>query len=873
MAKNYLDIQNSAYNVGNIMDWTNALTRLSGVPVDITEVYDSYDKAVEYAAVNPVAYEGQLITVTENGDTTVYVITPAVQGTHTVGEGEEAVVYNVNIKKVGTVPTGDNASITVTEAGLVTLFGFTAAEDGMLPVRQDGKLTWKTLEAIGAGDGNDNTTYEFTLTDSKTGIIVTPLFNGQPIMEGEEGAQTQKKFELVLDVYTKAETDEKFLAKADYTPYDDTELVNKVSALESTINGSDDADGLVDTVAAIDAKIGSVTAGSTVVEMISAVEDKIPTVPTDVSAFNNDAGYLTAHQDISGKADKADTLAGYGIGDAYTKTEVDDAIDNAKKSILGEDVAEAYDTLKEIQDILQGTDGETIDGLIETVDANKSAIATLNGDASTEGSVDKKIADALEAADLDQYAVAETVEAALGLKANAADVVANSTFEAFEEANTQAITNARTGAVADIEAKGYAVAEEVAGTYATKSELATHASDMEATLESTLGDYAKAEDVEADLAKKIDSATISHTTDTIEEQATVEGTTLKIVVDAYTKAETLTKIQEKITEINGGESAGEVLGQLNSYIETNDARVGAIETKNATQDTAISAAQSDATQAIADAASAQAKADEGAAQAATNKTDLDAVKGRLTTLETAKGSHESRIAANEGQITSLDTTVKANSAAIGSLQGKDAELVAEDVRLAGLIDTLTTDKANVADVYTKGQVDTKVQEAIDAIPDIDLEPYAKTAQVDAALATKANVSDVYTKEEADTAFLTENEVDARINALINAADPEGGKTISNIQKLVEYVDTNAGDVAGLIADVTEHTTAINKNTSDIVAINALIAAIVQPKESAEISVATDGTLGIKEVNINKLVQTTGDTLVLNGGSAVNTAVE
>lgn len=30
----------------------------------------------------------------------------------------------------------------------------------------------------------------------------------------------------------------------------------------------------------------------------------IPTVPSNVSAFTNDAGYLTQHQDISGKADK-----------------------------------------------------------------------------------------------------------------------------------------------------------------------------------------------------------------------------------------------------------------------------------------------------------------------------------------------------------------------------------------------------------------------------------------------------------------------------------------------------------------------------------------------------------------------------------------
>lgn len=37
-------------------------------------------------------------------------------------------------------------------------------------------------------------------------------------------------------------------------------------------------------------------------------------------------GFLTEHQDISGKADKATTLAGYGITDAYTKTQTDDKI-------------------------------------------------------------------------------------------------------------------------------------------------------------------------------------------------------------------------------------------------------------------------------------------------------------------------------------------------------------------------------------------------------------------------------------------------------------------------------------------------------------------------------------------------------------------
>lgn len=46
------------------------------------------------------------------------------------------------------------------------------------------------------------------------------------------------------------------------------------------------------------------------------------TVPTKTSDLTHDSGFLVA-SDIANKADKATTLAGYGITDAYTKTEVD----------------------------------------------------------------------------------------------------------------------------------------------------------------------------------------------------------------------------------------------------------------------------------------------------------------------------------------------------------------------------------------------------------------------------------------------------------------------------------------------------------------------------------------------------------------------
>ena len=52
------------------------------------------------------------------------------------------------------------------------------------------------------------------------------------------------------------------------------------------------------------------------------VNDLIPTIPTNVSAFTNDVGYLTQHQDISGKLDtsKVKTTNSTTSGDVYDVT-------------------------------------------------------------------------------------------------------------------------------------------------------------------------------------------------------------------------------------------------------------------------------------------------------------------------------------------------------------------------------------------------------------------------------------------------------------------------------------------------------------------------------------------------------------------------
>lgn len=54
----------------------------------------------------------------------------------------------------------------------------------------------------------------------------------------------------------------------------------------------------------------------------------IPVVPTNVSAFTNDAGYLTQHQDISGKLDTSKVKSSYSTtsGDVYDVSYINSTI-------------------------------------------------------------------------------------------------------------------------------------------------------------------------------------------------------------------------------------------------------------------------------------------------------------------------------------------------------------------------------------------------------------------------------------------------------------------------------------------------------------------------------------------------------------------
>lgn len=154
MAKNYNEILALANK--NNMGLSNTIKRDYGIPLDYSSVQESYEKALEYAQSNVLAYIGQPISV---GDVLYIVTTPE----------------NGYLKQVGTRPSGDNKTIQVSEDGIVSIYGFEAAEGATLPQKQaDGTIKWVAVSAIVEGDGN---TKSVVKAADGSDITVTPVYD------------------------------------------------------------------------------------------------------------------------------------------------------------------------------------------------------------------------------------------------------------------------------------------------------------------------------------------------------------------------------------------------------------------------------------------------------------------------------------------------------------------------------------------------------------------------------------------------------------------------------------------------------------------------------------------------------------------------
>ena len=455
-------------------------------------------------------------------------------------------------------------------------------------------------------------------------------------------------------------------------------------------------------------------------------------------------------------------------------------------------------------------------------------------------------------------------------------------------ANTSAINAIKDGTTTDS-------FKDVEDNYATKTALTQAQSTLTEAINAAK--QSANEYTDSAVASKVGSATIAHTTEETVEGATVTGGVLNIVIDAYTKGETEQKISDMIVDINGGESAGEVLSQLNAYKTSNDARVLAIETEQDTQDSLIAAN----TNAIAllnktdgTVGSVKKTVDDAVktladGQVATNTAAISALNSKVDNANTNISTINGQISALQQKDTNLDAAIKAETKARETLAQTVAghtttitQLQDKDTELSGLIQANTNKFANYS---TTTQMNQAISQAIAGIDNSDLtdaieaNTEAITAEVTRAKAAEqANTTLINTLIGSDSGKSARTIATEEVAKIVDSA-PESFDTLKEIADWIANDETGAAAMSTAIASNTAAIAVLNgvgegsvdKKIQDAIAEipSVGIATTEQTgvvKASNEVKVAADGAMSIGSVSTDKLVQGT-KTLILNGGSA------
>ena len=331
-----------------------------------------------------------------------------------------------------------------------------------------------------------------------------------------------------VDAYTKTEVDEKISALVNGAP----ETADTLKELSDLISSNSDAMDLLNSA------IGS-KANSSDVYTKEEVDGKIP--------------------NVENKADKATTLAGYGIEDAYTKTEVDGMIPDISGKANSSDVYNKTEIDEKIPDVSGKADKSTtlegygiedaytkteVDEKIPDVENKADKSTTLAGygiqDAYTKSEVDSKIPDISGKADADNVYTKEEVDGKIPNVENKADKATTLAGYGIEDAYTKSEVD---GKIPNVENKadkattlaGYGIEDAY-----TKSEVDGMIPDISGKANSD-DVYTKIQVDEKipDISGKADTAT------------TLAGYGIQ---DAYTKSE----VDGKIPDISGKANSDDV---------------------------------------------------------------------------------------------------------------------------------------------------------------------------------------------------------------------------------------------------------------------------------------------------------------------------
>ena len=372
-------------------------------PLDNSSVWASLESAQAYAANDPVAYVGQILTVVDNteGIATVYSIQ------------DEA----GTLKKVGTSPVGDESTITVAEDGTISLFGVAGLEltrteaDGSTtkikyqPLLVDGKLTWvepsaTTVEGLAAeidGIKTRLSAVETTVGNAESGLVKDVADNTTAIANINTKIGTVEENKTLVEMISDAQT---------AATYDDTALVGRVAAIEGDYLKSSDK-------AALETKMAT----------------DISTAKTEtIAAIMGEAG-------IDEKYDTLKEIADWILSDTTSSAELITRVTNIEN------------------DYLKGADKTALQG---EIDALETLVGSLPEDAtsSTVVAYIKEVVDGLKIGDYakaaDLTALANRVSIAEGKITALEEVGAEKNIIASVDTNQFAIDESRNLTLLDI---------------------------------------------------------------------------------------------------------------------------------------------------------------------------------------------------------------------------------------------------------------------------------------------------------------------------------------------------------------------------------------------------------------------------------------
>lgn len=446
---------------GALWDVGVSINRTNPLPLDKNAVFASLEEAQTYAQ-GVLAYPGQFIAVVaEDSSVTGYIITVAGGAgaklqmlAATTASGDVGKDLADLAAKVGTLETtveGIKTEIGAKAAGETAATGIykyvddkvaAATPEGYAGVKadvtklvgtdkgEDGRAN-KTVREIAAEEvakivdgadasfdtlkevsdwisthGTDAATMNTQINANKAAI---EKLNGT----AETVGSVANTVNAAIDGALKADGKDKYALAADLTTTN-----GKVAALETKTAGLTDAEGAEMTVKAyvdagdakVDAKVAALT---TRVDNLGSLAAKSEVAEADLA----DA----LKTKIDGKADKATTLAGYGITDAYTKPGaegmVDGKITDLALGTMSKEKAADYTKTADLETALAGKydaagEAKKVDDKLPAMNTaigtNTEAITKLNGAASVEGSVAEKIQTAITGLDLANTYAAKT---------------------------------------------------------------------------------------------------------------------------------------------------------------------------------------------------------------------------------------------------------------------------------------------------------------------------------------------------------------------------------------------------------------------------------------------------------------------------------